>query len=147
MPRYLARFSFNHVWFAGKWACWWISPVDTRMSMDVVMIDFTWRIHLKDWYGKMYEMALVHFVHYNDVIMSALVSRITSLTIAYSIVYSGTGQRKQALCHWPLCGEFTGDRGPVTRKTFRFVDLILCQNNSNMRPMPRPILIRWRIPT
>ena len=48
--------------------------------------------------------------HYNDAIMSAMASRITSLTIVYSIVYSGADQRKhQATRHWPLWGEFTGD--------------------------------------
>ena len=34
------------------------------------------------------------WLHYNDVIMSAVVSPITSLTIGYSIVYSGAYQRK-----------------------------------------------------
>ena len=33
-------------------------------------------------------------VHYNDVIMSAMASQITSLSIAYSIVYSGTDHRR-----------------------------------------------------
>ena len=32
--------------------------------------------------------------HYNDVIMGAMASRITSLTIVYSAVYSGSYQRK-----------------------------------------------------
>ena len=50
-------------------------------------------------------------IHYNDVIMSAVASQITSLTIVYSIVYSDADQRKhQSTRHWPLCGEFTGDR-------------------------------------
>ena len=34
------------------------------------------------------------WLHYNDVIMSAVASQITSLTIAYSTVYSGVDQRK-----------------------------------------------------
>ena len=33
-------------------------------------------------------------LHYDDVIMSAMVSRITNLVIVYSAVYSGTDQRK-----------------------------------------------------
>ena len=33
-------------------------------------------------------------IHYNDVIISAMASQITSLTIVYSIVYSGADQRK-----------------------------------------------------
>ena len=32
--------------------------------------------------------------HYNDVIMGAIASQITSLTIVYSTIYSGSDQRK-----------------------------------------------------
>ena len=32
--------------------------------------------------------------HYNDVIMTTIASQITSLTVVYSIVYSGADQRK-----------------------------------------------------
>ena len=35
-----------------------------------------------------------HYRHYGDVIMSAMVSQITSLTIVYSIICSGADQRK-----------------------------------------------------
>ena len=49
--------------------------------------------------------------HYSGVIMSAVASQITSLTIVYSTVYSDADQRNiKAPCHWPLWGEFTGDR-------------------------------------
>ena len=49
--------------------------------------------------------------HYCDAIMGAMASQITSLTNVYSIVHSGADQRKyQGPRHWPLCGEFTGDR-------------------------------------
>ena len=40
-------------------------------------------------------------LHYNAVIMGMKASQITSLTIAYSTVYSDAD-------HLPLCGEFTG---------------------------------------
>ena len=51
-----------------------------------------------------------HF-HYNDVIMGAIASQITSLTIVYSIVNSQTQIKEniKAPRHWPLCGKFTGD--------------------------------------
>ena len=51
-------------------------------------------------------------LHYDDFIMGAMASEITSLTIVYSTVYSDADQRKhkKAQRHWPLCGEFTGDR-------------------------------------
>ena len=53
---------------------------------------------------------IVRHIHYNGVIMCAMTSQITSLTIVYSTVYSGADQRKhQAPRHWPLCREFTGD--------------------------------------
>ena len=44
-------------------------------------------------------------IHYCDVIMGAMASQITSLTIVYSIVHSGTDQRKHQR-HRSLCGEF-----------------------------------------
>ena len=37
---------------------------------------------------------LRHYVQYNDVIMGTMASQITSLTIAYSTVYSGADERK-----------------------------------------------------
>ena len=49
--------------------------------------------------------------HYNDVIMGAIASQITCLTIVYSTVYSGADQRKQqSSASLALCREFTGDR-------------------------------------
>ena len=59
--------------------------------------------------------------HYNDVIMSAMASQITSLRIVYSIVYSGANKKNfKASRHWPLCREFTGDRWiPCTNGQWR----------------------------
>ena len=50
--------------------------------------------------------------HYDDVIMTEMASQITSLTIVYLIVYSGTDQIKHqsSAVTGLLCGEFTGDR-------------------------------------
>ena len=36
----------------------------------------------------------IQFYHYNDVIMTTIASQITSLTVVYSIDYSGADQRK-----------------------------------------------------
>ena len=70
--------------------------------------------------------------HYNDAIMSAMASQITSLMIVYSTVYSGTDQRKHQSSaslafvrgsHWsPVNSPRTG---PVTRKMFPFDDVIV----------------------
>ena len=51
---------------------------------------------------------VIVYTHYNDVIMSAMASQITSLTIVYSIVYSGVS----GLCagNSPVTGEFPAQR-------------------------------------
>ena len=63
--------------------------------------------------------------HYCDVIMDAMASQITSLTIVYSIVHSGADQRKhqssaslafvRGLHRWPVNSPH---KWPVTRKCF-----------------------------
>ena len=62
-------------------------------------------------------------VHYNDVIMNAMASQITSLTIVYSTVYSGADQRKhhssaslafvRGIHRWPVNSPH---KWPVSRK-------------------------------
>ena len=76
-------------------------------------------------------------IHYDDVIMTMLASQITSLTVVYSIVYSGVNQRKhQSSASLAFVRE--SHRGPVnflhkwpvTRKMFPFDDVIMCRVNS-----------------
>ena len=70
--------------------------------------------------------------HYNNVIMDTIVSQITSLTIAYSTVYSGADQRKHQSSA-SLAFVWGIHRGPVnsphkwpvTRKMFPFDDVIM----------------------
>ena len=72
---------------------------------------------------------------YSDVIMSMMASRIISLTIVYSIVYSGADQRKhksfaslafvRGIHRWPANSPH---KGLVTRKMFPFDDVIMCSN-------------------
>ena len=68
-----------------------------------------------------YHHSVVHLPHYNDVIMSAMVSLIGSVSIVYSTVCSDADQRIiKAPHHWPLWGEFTGDRWiPRTKGQWR----------------------------
>ena len=71
--------------------------------------------------------------HYNDVIISVMVTQITSLTIVYSTVYSGADQRKyqssaslafvRGIHRWAVNSPH---KGPVTRKMFPFDDVIMC---------------------
>ena len=70
--------------------------------------------------------------HCNDVIMIAMASQITSLTIVYSTVYSGVHQRKhqssaslafvRGIHRWPVNSPH---KRPVTRKMFPFDDVIM----------------------
>ena len=71
-------------------------------------------------------------IHYNDVIMSLIVSQITSLTIVYTTVYSDTDQRKhQSSASLAFVwGIYRGPvnsphKWPVTRKIFAFDDVIM----------------------
>ena len=76
--------------------------------------------------------------HYNDVMMGAMASQITSLTIVYSTVYSGADQRKHQTP--PSLAFVKGihrrpvnspHKWPVTRKRFSFDDVIM-RNRMNM---------------
>ena len=70
--------------------------------------------------------------HYNDVIMGAIASQITSLTIVYSAIYSDAVQRKHQssaslafvwwIHRWPVNSPH---KWPVTRKMFPFDDVIM----------------------
>ena len=70
--------------------------------------------------------------HYSDVIMGAMASRITSLTIVYSTVCSGADQRKhqssvslafvRGIHRWPVNSPH---KWSVTRKYFPFDDVIV----------------------
>ena len=56
-------------------------------------------------------------VHYIDVIMTTVASQITSITVVYSIVYSGADQRKyQSSASLALGGELTGTGDFPTQK-------------------------------
>ena len=70
--------------------------------------------------------------HYDDVMMSAMASQITSLTIVYSMVFSDADQRKhqssaslafvRGIHLWPVNSPH---KGPVTLKMFPFGDVIM----------------------
>ena len=79
--------------------------------------------------------------HYSDVIMGAIASQITSLTIVYSTVYPGADQRNHqssaslasvwGIHRWPVNSPH---KWPVTRKMFPFDDVIMEQGWH--RPVP-----------
>ena len=71
-------------------------------------------------------------LHHSDDIMSAMASQITGVSIVYSTVCSGAGQRKhqssaslafvKGLHRWPVNSPY---KGPVTRKMFPFDDVVI----------------------
>ena len=84
--------------------------------------------HSNDWYFENFWWNC----HYNDVMMGAIASQITSLPIVYSIVYSDADQRKHPNST-SLAFEQGIHRGlvnsphkwPVTRKRFPFGDVVM----------------------
>ena len=88
---------------------------------------FRWQL------GAVRQQAITWSNHYDDVIMMAIASQITSLTIVYSAVYSGAHQRKHQSSA-SLAFVWGIHRGPVnsphkwpvTRKMFPFDDVIMC---------------------
>ena len=75
------------------------------------------------------------FTHYSDVIMGAMASQITRLTIVYSTVYSGADQRKhqssaslafvRGIHRWPVNSQHNWQ---VPREMFPFGDVIMCNS-------------------
>ena len=73
--------------------------------------------------------------HYSEVIMSAVASQITGISIACSTVCSGTDLRKyqtsaslafvRGIHRWPVD---SSHKGPVTRKMFLYDDVIMIQS-------------------
>ena len=79
-----------------------------------------------------------YFIHYDDVIMSAMSSQINSLTIIYPTVYSGADERKHqssaslafvgGIHRWPVTSPH---KRPATRKMFPFDDVIMISDLLN----------------
>ena len=86
-------------------------------------------LSLQQYFPKVFVVS--HF-HYSDVIMDAMASQITSLTIVYSTVYTGADQRKHkstaslafvwGIHRWPVNSPH---KWPVTRKMFPVDDVIM----------------------
>ena len=83
--------------------------------------------------GRSIEHIVVNFyLHYSDVIMSAMASQITGISIVYSTLCPGADQRKhqssaslafvRGIHRWPVNSPH---KGPVTRKMFPLDDVIM----------------------
>ena len=99
----------------------------THLRLSSAKLHFvqTWMCH--GWHGQYLTIS-----HYDDAIMGAIGSQITSLTIVYSTVYSGADQSKHQSSA-SLAFVWGIHRGPVnsphkwpvTRKMFPFDDVIM----------------------
>ena len=127
--------NFNDTsWDPKRWTVLWTVEKSSRF-------DFKFWNHFENniyhqyvlWWEPCVTDRLVSMIHYNDVIMGAIASQITSLTIVYSIVYSDADQRKhQSSASLAFVrGIHRGPvnyphKWPVTRKMFPFDDVIMC---------------------
>ena len=97
--------------------------------------------NLARWYGNgpiVYQQMQNFIYHYSDVIMSAMASQITGVTIVYLTVCSGADQRKhqssaslaltRGTRRWPVTSLH---KGPVTRKMAAFDDVIMDDTSNN----------------
>ena len=104
-----------------------IHPCITLIRSDVCTVNVTFVYFACDWWP-----SLPFILHYDDVIMGAITSQITSLTIVYSTVYSHADQRKhqssaslvfvRGIHRGPMNSPH---KWPVTRKMFPFDDVIM----------------------
>ena len=84
------------------------------------------------WTEKEVSMAAIYSIHYDDAIMGAIASQITSLASVYSAVWLGADHRKhqssaslafvRGIHRRPVNSPH---KGPVTRKMFPFDDVIM----------------------
>ena len=88
------------------------------------------------WYAK-------HDHHYNNVIMGAAASQITSLTVVYPTVHSGADQRKHQssaslVFVWGIHRRPVNSphKGPLTRKMFPFDDVIMNDKHTESPGLP-----------
>ena len=105
--------------------CTWVLDCDSQHT--IFSIPYSW-----------VQRILLFSSHYGDVMMTRMASWITSLTIVYSIVYSGVDQRKLqsstslAFVRWihrrPVNSPH---KCPVTRKMFPFDDVIMKECKMN----------------
>ena len=138
--------SQGHVFFIKTTFSGMVIPiVKIRWSWDLILYACTCMITYLHWSGPLFAKKLVQSnlfeilyrkrllcLHYSDVIMGAMASQITSLTIVYSTVYSGAHQRKHqssaslafvwGIHRWPVNSPH---KWTVTRKMFAFDDVIM----------------------
>ena len=132
-PPGISRFKV-FLYLIGPWWCHMVSYNLINIGTIRMLCDYMiWSAkHRRDVSGCCSAYRLASASHYSDVIMGAMASQITSLTIVYSSVYSGADQRKhqssasvafvRGIHRWPVNSLH---KRPVTRKIFPFDDVIM----------------------
>ena len=100
-------------------------------ALNVSQGVFFWRLVFSVWHDEI-AGSMTQGVHYNDVMMGVMASRITSLTIVYPAVYSGPDQRKyQSSASLAFVRGnhrspvISSHKWPVTLKMFPFDEVIM----------------------
>ena len=151
-----SRWNCNHraqwVWSKERCTLKVTTMWPTFCIRHVQMLFLEWKLLYCDWDSSLLRSTVIqHWFHYNDVIMGAIASQITSLTIVYSIVYSDADQRKhqssaslafvRGIHRGPVNSPH---KWPVTRKMFPFDDVIMSGYSLALRTsdksLPEPMI-------
>ena len=99
----------------------WMSSLQMHLKIVVIVLPVRGIPAMVAW-------LCIFFIHYSDIILGAMASQITSLTIVYSTVYSGADQRKHQSSAslafvWGIHRSPVNSphKGPVTRKMFHLM--------------------------
>ena len=95
------------------------------------------------WYPGLSQEVPTRTSHYNDVIMSAMASQITSVT---SVNPAQIKENINTPRHWPLCGWPVNSlhEGPATRKMLPFDDVIMNIQGCHRKCQPKPCVLDTR---
>ena len=112
-----------------------LTDIWTRISNQIHIFPWVWLLimpHLQRSFWTWVSNHIPQVNHYNDVITGAMASQITSLTIVYSFVYSGTDKKKhqspaslgfvRGVHRWSVN---SWHKWPVMRKMFSCHDVIM----------------------
>ena len=136
----------SNSWFWFFWWCWQLirqpACITYRWFMVLKYHLFTYNGITLIWLPQMWKTFVwmrLNAGHYDDAIIAAMASQITSLTIVYSTVYSGAYQSKHQSSA-SLAFVWGIHRGPVnsthkwpvTRKMFPFDDVIMHRHSISL---------------
>ena len=127
------------------------APLTNIVQKDEPYVHSQTSIHLME-VCDMYGVRNVKPLHYNDVIMGATASQITSLTVVYSTVYSDADQRKyQSSASLAFVRRIhrrpvnSSHKWPITPKMFPFDDVIM-KWHANIQTCRCPDITQTHIP-